>query len=442
MSSVFVLDTHRNPLMPCRPARARILLRQRKAAVFRRYPFTIILKYSVADARTQPLRLKLDPGSKSTGAGIVNDSTGEVLFAAEIIHRGERIRSALSARRRTRRSRRQRHTRYRAPSFLNRRRRKGWLPPSLDSRLANTLTWVARLRKLCPITHISQELVRFDTQALQQPEIMGIEYQQGTLAGYELREYLLEKWERRCAYCRITNVPLQIEHIVPKARGGTDCASNLTLACAPCNRRKNTQTAAEFGHPEVQAQGKQPLKDAAAINTIRWALYERLQAMGLPIETSTGGRTKYNRILHGLHKTHWLDAICVGRSTPSTLQIKRVRVLLISAVGHGNRQMCGIDKQGFPIRHRQRQKVYFGFKTGDIVKATVPARLKTAGIHVGRLLVRASGRFDISTARGRVAGINYCYCVTIHRQDGYQYQETTGRASRSSKTSALDRIWI
>jgi len=431
MSSVFVLDTHHHPLMPCRPARARILLRQRKAAIFRRFPFTIILKHSVADAHTQPLRLKLDPGSKTTGVGIVNDAAGEVLFAAEITHRGERITSALSARRRTRRSRRQRHTRYRAPRFLNRRRRKGWLPPSLESRLANILTWVSRLRKLCPITNVSQELVRFDTQALQRPEITGIEYQQGTLAGYELREYLLEKWERRCAYCRITSVPLQIEHIVPKARGGTDRASNLTLACEQCNCRKNTQTAAEFGHPEVQARGQQPLRDAAAINSIRWALYERLQATGLPIETDTGGRTKYNRILRGLPKTHWLDAICVGRSTPSTLQVNQVRVLLILAVGHGNRQMCGINKHGFPIRHRQRQKVYFSFQTGDMVQAQVPAGLKTAGRHVGRLLVRASGRFDISTARDRVAGINYRYCSAIQRHDGYQYQESTGLASRS-----------
>jgi 5-methylcytosine-specific restriction endonuclease McrA len=424
MSSVFVIDTHHNPLMPCSPARARILLRQRRAAVFRRFPFTIILKHSVANAHTQPLRLKLDPGSKITGVGIVNDTTGEVLFAAEIIHRGEHIMSALAARRRTRRRRRQRHTRYRAPRFLNRRRRKGWLPPSLESRLANTLTWVARLRKLCPITHVSQELVRFDTQALQRPEIMGTEYQQGTLAGYELREYLLEKWERRCAYCGVTGVPLQIEHIVPKARGGTDRASNLTLACEPCNWRKNTQTAAEFGHPEVQARAQQPLKDAAAVNTIRWALYERLQATGLPIEVGTGGCTKYNRILRGLPKAHWLDAICVGRSTPSTLHVKQVRTLLIWAVGHGNRQMCGLNKRGFPIRHRQRQKVFFGFQTGDMVRAMVPAGLKTAGVHVGRLLVRASGRFDISTARGRVAGINYRYCVTMHHHDGYQYLES------------------
>jgi 5-methylcytosine-specific restriction endonuclease McrA len=120
----------------------------------------------------------------------------------------------------------------------NRRRPDGWLPPSLESRLANVVTWVRRLCRLAPVTAISQELVKFDTQALVNPEIAGVEYQQGTLAGYELREYLLEKWGRRCAYCKATGVPLQVEHIVPKVRDGSNRASNLTLACRNCNQKK------------------------------------------------------------------------------------------------------------------------------------------------------------------------------------------------------------
>jgi 5-methylcytosine-specific restriction endonuclease McrA len=299
MSKVFVIDAAYQPLIPCSPARARIMLHRQKAAVFRRFPFTIILKHTVPEAPNPPFRLKLDPGSKTIGVGIVDDARGDVLFAAEITHRGEDVVSALEVRRRVRRSRRQRHTRYRKPRFFNRRRRKGWLPPSLESRLDNILTWVARLRRLCPVTDISQELPRFDTQALQHPEIEGTEYQRGALAGYELREYLLEKWGRRCAYCHITGVPLQIEHIVPRVRGGTNRASNLTLACKRCNLQKNSQTAAEYGHPEVQTQAEQSFKGAAAINTIRWALYERLQNTGLPIEVGTGGRTKYNRVLTG-----------------------------------------------------------------------------------------------------------------------------------------------
>src|SRR5215467_4200856 len=173
--------------------------------------------------------------------------------------------------------------------------------------------WLLKNR-LCPIAAISMEFARFDPQALQHPHIEGCQYQQGTLAGYEVREYLLEKWRRTCAYCGATDVPLEVEHIIPKARGGTDRVSNLTLACVPCNQSKGQQTAAEFAYPEVQAQARTPLTDTAAVNTTRWALYQQLQATGLPVETGSGGRTKYNCARQGLPKTHWLDAACVGAS--------------------------------------------------------------------------------------------------------------------------------
>ena len=135
-----------------------------------------------------------------------------------------------------RRRRRSANLRYRAPRFLNRKNKgKGWLAPSLQHRIDTTLSWVARLRNVAPITHLAQELVRFDMQQLENPEIAGVEYQQGELVGYEVREYLLEKWRRQCAYCDASTVPLQIDHIHPKARGGSNRVSNLTLACAPCN---------------------------------------------------------------------------------------------------------------------------------------------------------------------------------------------------------------
>ena len=113
-----------------------------------------------------------------------------------------------------------------------------WLAPSIKSRVANQTVWYGRLNRLAPIVGAQVETVRFDLQKLMNPEISGIAYQQGTLAGYELREYLLEKFHRTCAYCGQQNVPLQIEHIQPKARGGSDRVSNLTLACGPCNQKR------------------------------------------------------------------------------------------------------------------------------------------------------------------------------------------------------------
>src|SRR5262249_40278494 len=160
----------------------------------------------------------------------------------ELTHRGQQVKARLDQRRRCRRSRRQRHTHYCPARFLNRRRRAGWLPPSVESRLSNTLTWAHRLCRWCPIGAISLELVKFDTQLLQNAEISGVEYQQGELAGYEVRECLLEKWVRQCAYCKAINVRLQIEHIVPKVRHGSNRVSTLTLACQPCNDAKGTRT--------------------------------------------------------------------------------------------------------------------------------------------------------------------------------------------------------
>jgi 5-methylcytosine-specific restriction endonuclease McrA len=416
MSFVFVLSSDKQPLDPCHPARARQLLGQGKAAVFRRYPFTIILKDRTADESvTHPYRVKLDPGSKTTGIAVVAEETGKVVFAAELTHRGQAIRDSLLTRAAVRRSRRNRKTRYRQARFLNRRKPKGWLAPSLQHRVDTTLTWVNRLRKYLPITAISMELVRFDMQQMENPEISGVEYQQGTLVGYEVREYLLEKWDRTCVYCGAKNVSLQVEHITPKARGGSNRISNLTLACEACNQKKGRQTAAEFGHPIVQAQAKRPLKDAAAVNSTRWALHRRLVDTGLPVEVGTGGRTKYNRTRLGIGKSHWGDAACVGASTPEALTTIGVRPLLITATGHGNRQMAGLNKYGFPIRHRQRVKCYFGFQTGDIVRAIV-VKGKYVGTYVGRVAVRSKPQFKLN-------GIDVPAktCTVLHRSDGYAY---------------------
>jgi 5-methylcytosine-specific restriction endonuclease McrA len=301
MSKVFVLDTEKRPLNPIHPATARQLLRNGKAAVFKRFPFTIILKEARLDTPVQPLRIKIDPGSQTTGIAVVNDSTGEVVFAAELKHRGFAIRESLTSRRQLRRGRRNRKTRYRQPHFDNRKRPNGWLPPSLMSRVYNIETWVKRLIKLAPITAISQELVRFDTQLMQNPNIQGKEYQQGTLVGYETREYLLEKFGRKCAYCDAQNVPLQIEHIHPRAKGGSNRISNLTLSCEKCNIKKGTMDIKDFlkKDPErlkkIESQAKKPLADTAAVNATRFKLLEVLKDTGLPVETGSGGLTKFNR---------------------------------------------------------------------------------------------------------------------------------------------------
>lgn len=422
MSWVFVIDQQRQPLAPIHPGRARFLLTAGHAAVWRRFPFTIIRKEVRPDTALQSLRLKIDPGSKTTGLAVLNDTSGQVVWAAELTHRGQQVKQNLDRRRVRRRSRRQRHTRYRKARFNNRRRRDGWLPPSLESRLANVLTWVQRLSRWCAIDSISLELVKFDTQLLQNPDISSMEYQQGELAGYEAREYLLEKFRRRCAYCGTTNVPMEVEHIVPKSRGGSDRISNLTIACHACNQAKGDQTADEFGHPEVQAKAKAPLQDAAAVNATRWALYQRLVACGLPLETGSGGRTKYNRTQRGLPKTHWLDASCVGASTPAVLLTRGIVPWLIGAQGRHSRQMCRTNDAGFPDKSPKATSVVGGFRTGDLVRAMVPPSSTKAGTYVGRIAIRATGSCNLKTSTGTIQGIHFRYCRPLQRADGYSYQ--------------------
>lgn len=422
-SMVAVLDTNKQILAPTNWHRAKRLLRSGNAAVYLIYPFTIILKRVVENPQLPDLKLKFDPGSKTTGVAVVDQDRGKVIAAAEIEHRGNKIKSSLDSRRATRRNRRNRKTRYRKARFDNRKRVEGRLAPSVESRVFNIETWTQRYMAIFPISGIAIESVKFDTQLMQKSEISGIEYQQGELTGYEIREFLLEKWNRKCAYCNKTDIRLQIEHIVPKSRSGSNRVSNLTVACEKCNQKKGNLTAEEFGFPQIQRQAKTPLKDAAIVNSIRWAIYERLKAFGLPVETGSGGQTKFNRSNRRLPKTHWIDAACVGLSTPESLQTDNVVPLRIKATGHGSRQMCRVDKYGFPRTSSKTERVVKGFRTGDMVKAMVSSG-KKVGSYIGRVAIRITGNFCIHMAAGKVDGISHRCCRVLHKADGYQYGNT------------------
>lgn len=303
------------------------------------------------------------------------------------------------------------------------------------------MAWVQRLGKLAPITALDQELVRFDTQKLENPEISGVEYQQGTLLGYEVREYLLEKWGRECAYCGTADTPLEIEHVVPRSRGGSNRVSNLTLSCHPCNQSKDALSLVDFfatnkglkkrlkanGHAanarleRVKRQLKQPLRDASAVNATRWVLFNALKAMGLPVAVASGGRTKYNRQRLNIPKTHAFDAACVG--VFEKLHDWTVPTLTIKAMGRGSYQRTRLTKYGFPRGFLMRQKQVHGFQTGDMVRAMVPTG-KKAGTHTGRVAIRKTGSFNIQTEHGAVQGISHKYCTLIQRGDGYGYHLT------------------
>ena len=440
--AVFVLDRRKKPLMPCSERRARLLLERGRARVHRIMPFTIRLVDRLqADSALQPLRLKLDPGSKTTGLALVREketvdaSTGEVLRASAILmllelkHRGQAIRDALTSRGAFRRRRRGK-LRYRPARFNNRTKPEGWLAPSLQHRVDTVMAWVERICRWAPVTALSQELVRFDTQKMQNPEISGTEYQQGTLLGYEVREYLLEKWGRECVYCGAEHTPLEIDHIHPRSKGGSDRVSNLAIACHDCNQTKGNMPLEQFlaKAPErvrkIVAQAKAPLRDAAAVNSTRWALFQQLKATNLPVEVASGGRTKYNRTRLRVPKAHCLDAACVGHVDAIEhwpLQgAAQQPVLSIKATGRGSYQRTRLTKHGFPRGYLTRSKSAFGLQTGDMVKAVVTTG-KKVGTYLGRAAIRASGSFNLQTGSGLVQGIHHRFCTLIQRADGYGY---------------------
>jgi 5-methylcytosine-specific restriction endonuclease McrA len=419
--------------------------------VHRLKPFTIrLIDCMVAQSTVQPVMLKIDPRSKATGIAIARVSqdpaigeTHHALSLIELEHRGSQIRKSLKQRAAFRRRRRNANLRYRPARFNNRTKPKGWLAPSLRHRVETTTSWAKRLQRLAPITSIAMELVRFDTHALSDPgvaEAGGVAYQQGTLQGFEIREYLLEKWGRNCAYCAKQGVPLQVEHIVPRSRGGSNRISNLTLACEPCNKRKGAQPVETFlaAKPkilaQIKAQAKAPLRDAAAMNSTRWALLRSLKTLGLPTACGSGGQTKWNRTRCLVPKSHALDALCVG--TVDHVQTWNLPTLAIQCTGRGTYRRTRLTKHGFPHGFLMRSKSVHSFQTGDLVKANVPDG-KKQGIHQGRVAVRSTGSFAVQTKNAVIDGISWKHCQRLQRADGYGYQQnpvhnTTERKGASS----------
>ncbi len=343
---VFVLSKEGKPLMPTTPRRARVWLEAKRARVVRQEPFTIRLRFATGE-HVQPAKVGVDTGSKEVG--IAATTNGEVVFQAEV-HLRDDITEKMTQRRQYRRNRR------------------GWLPPSLHSKAEATVKAMRFIASFLPVGRVRVEVGSFDTQKLQNPDIAHLEYQQGELQGYLLREYVLEKWQRKCAYCEAREVPLEIEHIVPKSRGGSTRASNLTLACHTCNQGKGQQTAAEFGFPHVQAKAGVPLKDAAHVSSLKSRVVHDLQAVfgENQVSITYGYETKYKRIQGlDLPKSHTNDAVAIACEIGEV--VKPLEMV------HHLRCLARGQYQRFNGRHSEHKcwapRKVRGFKLYELVKA-------------------------------------------------------------------------
>ena len=273
---------------------------------------------------------------------------------------------------------------------------------------------------------------------LENPDVHGIKYQPGTLHGREIREYLLELTGRKCAYCGNKRVRLHVEHILPKARGGSNRPDNLTMACQPCNEMKGklygveieAKLGADFAKKVKAAarKSKQGLSDAAAVNTIRWKLFETLKAVGLPVASGTGGKTAYHRNLARLPKTHYYDAASVAL-VPK--QPKALKVAIIESVGYGRRDLrkFSVTKPGFNYGHLKRSAGN-GFHKYDHVEI-----LKSSGTWKGIIncfdyTPKGKPRklrieyFDPEVGDPRKSG-NTTELRLLQKRDGYSYATIT-----------------
>ena len=417
---VLVIDKHKRPCNAISEAYARILLYSKQAVIHKRFPFTIRLKNDHAVLRDKTYTVKLDPGANTTGIAVVSNDDAVVMLA-EIEHRGRVVKRSLDSRRTIRRSRRNRKTRYREARFKNRTSPEGWLAPSVKSRADNVINFVRKYKKLLNIAKVEIERVSFDTAQMgSDVELYGIDYQQGALYQTKLRDFIFSRSKGKCSYCG--EKAEEIDHIIPRSKGGTDSVNNLTATCRACNEKKSNLSLKDFGKlvgkDFSKIEPKALPKHASIVQSAREYTIKEVTKLVADTKSYDAWLTKYNRDELGLPKQHYYDALSVGNV--QDYKFLTDKVLIISSKGRGSRQMCRMDRFGFPRTSPKNGKSVKGFQTGDIVKAIVPTRSKQ-GEYFGRVAVRSSGYFDIETNGNIVQGIGYKYCRIVQRNDGYSY---------------------
>ena len=338
-----VLNMRGKPLMPTTPRKARKLIGQGKAKVMKRKPFVIQLTKATGETK-QEIILGIDAGYSDVGFSAVTETTE--LLSGELKLRKE-VSKKLDDRRMYRRQKRNKLW-YRKPRFNNRKKSKGWLAPSIQHKLDTHIKLIGNLKSWLPITKTRIEVATFDTQKMQNPEISGIEYQQGELHGYHIREYLLEKFKRKCVYCNKKDIPLEVEHIIPKSKGGSNRVTNLTLACRRCNLKKADRTAEQFGFPKIQHSANQSLKSTPFMNIVLRILITRIEA-----EPTFGYITKKARIDTNLTKSHLNDGFVIANGTNQ----KRCKSYQVTQIRRNNRSLQTNRKGYKPSIRKQRYKL-------------------------------------------------------------------------------------
>ncbi|MFQ6071833.1 MAG: RNA-guided endonuclease IscB [Methanosarcinales archaeon] len=431
--TVYVKSKTGKPLMPTeRHGKVKHLLNQGLAKVLRTRPFTIKLLYATTEY-TQPVIVGVDIGASRVPISAL--ANGRIVYLKEKILRLD-VKEQMTYRRQKRRERRTRKTRYRKPRFQNRQKNlcgvcgcntpksskktggraklcrlhKNQRPsrefentirlaPSVRSKAESIIHEIKRLSKILPISEVIVEVASFDTQKMANPDIQGVQYQNGTLQGYEIKQYLLTRYGHKCVYCKGKSGDkiLEIEHVIPKSRGGTDRVDNLVITCKTCNKQKGNKTAAEFGFPNVQkkAEKHKSFKYSALSQSYKNYLLQELSLNDIrKVKRTYGAHTKYYRNQLGLDKSQVNDAIAiVSKGTPVEIPNKYILERQIKKRQPVHR-LWNENKKGKTVVKTEARRMVHGFKLWDKVQGYHSKK----GLITGYITaLRSNGSFTVRT---------------------------------------------
>ena len=422
---VYVLNHHGQPLMPCQPRKARLLLKSGKAKVVRMVPFTIQLLYSSSGYK-QEVSLGIDAGTQHIGVSATTAKA--VLFEAEIKPRGD-IQELIATRKQFRRARRSRKTRYRKARFLNRRKPKGWLAPSIQHKVDAHLKTIHLVHKLLPISRTTIEVAQFDIQKIKNPDIEGVEYQQGPQLGFwNVREYVLFRDGHTCQWClgKSGDKIFNVHHIESRKTGG-DSPDNLITLCETCHDLIHRT------HQEQSIKRKSNrFRDASHMGIIRWRSYEQVKASFPNVHLTFGYITKHTRIAHELEKSHLIDARCISgnplASSDGTWH-------LVKLVRRNNRQLYKATiREGGKRQRNTAPKYVYGFHLFDCVRYQ-----GTMCFVFGR---RSTGYFDLRTLDGTKihAGISHKKLTIVQKASACLVERKGGIPPTTEDVSILPHV--
>lgn len=357
---VYVISKSGKPLMPCKEAKARHLLRDKKAKVVKKLPFIIQLTFD-CEEKVQEVSLGVDSGSKTIGISVT--TRDKVLFEGNFELRNDIV-ELLSSRREARRTRRNRKTRYRRARFNNRKKSDKWLAPSIRQKIDTHLNVVKLVHKILPISKIIVEVASFDIQKIKNPNITNLEYQEGEMSDFwNVREYVLFRDGHKCQCCKGKSKDdiLNVHHIESRKTGG-NAPSNLITLCETCHKAYHK---GEIELPKTIKRGMK-FNDATFMSVMRWGFYNKLKEEYNNINLTYGYITKNTRINNGLNKDHYIDARCISGNVKA---LNNDKVWYFKKIRRHNRQLYKdtVFKNGYRKKNQCAYEV-FGYHRYDLVK--------------------------------------------------------------------------